>query len=285
MDPELIADYECATGEGPIWHEVEQKLYWTDIPAGRMFRYDPETKQHEQFYEGPVVGGFTIQVDGSLLLFGERGSVAIWREGERIPVIDEIPEERDTRFNDVIADPEGRVYCGTMPTESRSGRLYRLDLNGEVTQIFDGTGVSNGMGFTPDLSHMYHTDTTKREINRYRYDRQTGELSEKVLFVETPESEGMPDGMTVDNEGYVWSARWDGGALFRYALDGSLDRQFVFPAKKVSSVTFAGTDYRDIYVTTAGGGNKSVEGEGAGALFRIRPGHRGRPEFLSRIGI
>jgi D-xylono/L-arabinono-1,4-lactonase len=285
MEPELIADYECATGEGPIWHEAEEKLYWSDIPAGRMFRFDPASGKHEQFYDGPVVGGFTIQADGSLLLFGERGSVTIWREGQMTPVIAEIPEERETRFNDVIADPEGRVYCGTMPTEDRPGRLYRLDLNGDLSTVIEGTGVSNGMGFTPDLSAMYHTDSTKREITRYRYTRSTGELSDPELFVRTPEGEGVPDGMTVDAEGYVWSARWDGNALFRYSPDGELERTYPFPAKKVSSVVFAGNDYRDVYVTTAGGQNKPEEGDGAGALFRLRPGFVGRPEFLSRIGI
>ena len=285
MEPELIADYECVTGEGPIWHEAEQRLYWADIPTGRMFRYDPATGHHEQFYEGPVVGGFTIQADGSLLLFGERGSVRIWRDGQTETVLDEIPEERETRFNDVIADPDGRVYCGTMPTENRPGRLYRLDTNGDLTEVIDGLGVSNGMGFTPDLTFMYHTDTTKREINRYRYDRATGELSEKTLFIQTPEGEGGPDGMTVDADGYVWSARWDGSALFRYTPEGQLESSYPFPAKKVSSVIFAGTDYRDVYVTTAGGHNKPEEGSGAGALFRIRPGAQGRPEFLSKIGI
>ncbi len=285
MEPELIADYECVTGEGPIWHEAEQRLYWADIPTGRMFRFDPATGEHEQFYDGPVVGGFTVQADGSLLLFGERGAISIWRNGKRETVVDEIPDERKTRFNDVIADPEGRVYCGTMPTDDRPGRLYRLDTNGDLTVVVEGTGVSNGLGFTPDLAHVYHTDTTKRVINRYRYDRTSGAISEKALFVRTPEGEGGPDGMTVDTEGYVWSARWDGSALFRYSPDGEFDRHYSFPARKVSSVIFAGPDYRDVYVTTAGGHNKAEEGHAAGALFRIRPGFQGRPEFLSKIGI
>ncbi|TVR72967.1 MAG: SMP-30/gluconolactonase/LRE family protein [Sphaerobacteraceae bacterium] len=285
MEPELIADYACATGEGPIWHESERRLYWCDIPAGRMFRYDPETGQHEQFYDGPVVGGFTIQADGSLLLFGERGAITIWRDGQTETVIDEIPDEVNTRFNDVIADPEGRVFCGTMPTDDRPGHLYRLERNGDLSIVIDGVGVSNGLGFTPDLSHMYHTDSTKRQINKYRYDRSSGEISDKQLFLQTPEGEGVPDGMTVDLEGYVWSARWDGNALFRYTPDAELDQTFKFPAKKVSSAVFAGPDYSDIYVTTAGGTNKAEEGEGAGALFRIRPGIKGRAEFQSRIGL
>src|SRR5690606_40390823 len=102
MEPELIADYQCVTGEGPLWHPTEQRLYWADIPTGRMFRYDPKTGQHEQFYSDEVVGGFTIQDDGALLLFMARGAVKIWRDGQLETILDEIPDERETRFNDVF---------------------------------------------------------------------------------------------------------------------------------------------------------------------------------------
>ena len=97
--------------------------------------------------------------------------------------------------------------------------------------------------------------------------------------------EGIPDGMTVDAQGYVWSARWDGGCLVRYAPDGTEERRIAFPARKVSSATFGGEGYADIYVTTAGGDRKETEGEGAGALFRIPPGIRGVEEFYSRVGL
>jgi len=283
MKPELIADYACATGEGPLWHAGEQRLYWADIPTGRMLRYDPVSGTHEQFYEGESVGGFTIQADGALLLFMPKGAVRIWREGTITTVMDEIPDERESRFNDVIADPAGRIFCGTMPTKNRLGRLYRLDPDGTVTKLLDGIGCSNGMGFTPDRKRMYHTDSPKREIYLFDYDQDTGAITNQRVFVRTPEGEGVPDGMTVDAEGYVWSARWDGGCLVRYAPDGSEDRRIHFPAEKVSSVTFGGEDYTDIYVTTAGGNNKEANGPGAGALFRINFGIRGVPEFPSRI--
>lgn len=283
MTPELIADYECVTGEGPLWHPGEQRLYWTDIPTGRMFRYDPIAGAHEQCYTGEVVGGFTIQADGALLLFMARGTVKIWREGELSTVIDEIPAERESRFNDVIADPAGRVFCGTMPTESQPGRLYRLDPDGALTQLLDSVGRSNGMGFTPDLERMYYTDSFKREIYLFDYDQDSGDIANRRVFVQTPEGEGFPDGMTVDAEGYVWSARWDGGCLVRYAPDGHEVLRIRLPAKKVSCVTFGGADYTDMYVTTAGGDHKAQEGAGAGALFRLNLGVRGRPEFLSHI--
>ncbi len=285
MKPEIVADYACVTGEGPLWHPDEQRVYWVDIPAGRMFRYDPSTGAHEQFYSGEVVGGFTIQQDGALLLFMARGAVAVWRDGDLDYVLQEIPDERASRFNDVIADPAGRVFCGTMPTRERPGRLYRLDTDGTLTVVLEGVGCSNGMGFTPDRRRMYHTDSRAREIYLFDYDGESGVIANRRLFVRTPEGEGVPDGMTVDADGFVWSARWDGGCLVRYAPDGTEERRVHFPARKVSSVIFGGEDYADMYVTTAGGDKKEQEGAGAGALFRLDAGVRGVPEFRSRIGL
>ena len=285
MQPELIADYQCITGEGPMWHPMEQRVYWVDIPTGRMFRYDPATGKHEQVYQGEMIGGFTIQADGALLLFQGRGAVRIWRDGALSTVIDEIPDERATRFNDVFADTEGRVFCGTMPTKERLGRLYRLDTDGSIHLVLDGIRCSNGMGLTPDRKGLYYTDSGKREIYLFDYDAATGSLTNQRLFVQTPEGEGVPDGMTVDAEGYVWSARWDGGHLFRYSPTGELVDKVAFPAKKVSCVTFGGPDYTDMYVTTAGGNRKETDGQGAGALYRINLGIRGVPECLSRVGL
>ncbi|HXF64309.1 MAG TPA: SMP-30/gluconolactonase/LRE family protein [Caldilineaceae bacterium] len=283
MEPELIADYQCVTGEGPLWHPTEQRVYWTDIPTGRMFRYDPKTGHHEQFYSGDVVGGFTIQDDGALLLFQARGAVKIWRDGKLETILEEIPDERETRFNDVFADPEGRVFCGTMPTKERKGRLYRLDPDRTLTLLLEGIGISNGMGLTPDRRQLYYTDSAAKQIYLFDYDQATGAISNQRVFVDSRDEEGVPDGMTVDAEGYVWSARWDGSCLIRYTPDGREERRIHFPAKKVSSVIFGGPDYTDMYVTTAGGNDKATNGPGAGALFRLRLGIRGTPEFPSRI--
>lgn len=283
MEPELIADYQCVTGEGPLWHPTEQRVYWADIPQGRLFRYDPKTGQHEQCYSGDVVGGFTIQDDGALLLFMARGAVKIWRDGQLETILEDIPDERTTRFNDVFADPEGRVYCGTMPTQDRLGRLYRLDPDRTLTLLLEGIGTSNGMGLTLDRKQLYYTDSGAKKIYLFDYDRSSGAIGNQRVFKDSNDEEGVPDGMTVDAEGYVWSARWDGYRLTRYAPDGSEDRRILFPAKKVSSVIFGGPDYMDMYVTTAGGQDKAENGPGAGALFRLRLGIQGLPEFPSRI--
>ncbi len=284
--PTLIADYHCQTAENPLWHPQERRVYWTDIPQGRLFRYDPATGQHEQCFDGAMVGGFTIQADGSLLLFMEEGAIATWREGKLNVIVNGLPAERDNRFNDVIADPAGRVFCGTVAKDvgSRPGRLYRLDLDGSLHQILDNLTIANGMGFTPDRRKMYLTDSAKRTIYLFDYAQESGALTNQRVWLRTPDDAGVPDGLTVDAQGHVWSARWDGSALYRYTPDGVEERRIDFPAKKVSSVTFGGADLQDLYVTTAlAGGTKAEEGDGAGGLFHLRLGIQGLPEFPSRI--
>lgn len=288
MEPELVADYACHVGEGPLWHPGEQRLYWTDITAGRMFWYEPSSGRHEQCYEGEPVGGMTMQADGALLLFMARGAVKLWRAtnpSQLTTVIEDIPAERHSRFNDVIADPGGRVFCGTMPSPDSLGRLYRLNTDRTLDVVLVDIGCANGMGFTGDRRHMYFTDSTPREIYVLNYDTATGLLGNQRLWLCTPEGQGVPDGMTVDAEGCVWSARWDGGCLVRYAPDGTEMQRIPFPARKVSSATFGGPDYADLYVTTAGGEDRAANGPGAGALFHLTPGVRGVPEFPSRIKV
>jgi sugar lactone lactonase YvrE len=286
MEPEIVADHRCHTGENPLWHPMEKNLYWTDIPRGRLYRYDPATGKSGQCFEGAPVGGFTVQVDGALLLFMARGAVARWSGGNLDFIVREIEAEKGNRFNDVIADPSGRVFCGTMGDKKGSGRLYRLDADGSIHVMLEGIGVSNGMGFTPDRRHMYYTDSAYRRIYLFDYEGESGTIANQRIWLTTPENEGSPDGLTVDAGGFVWSARWNGSAVYRYSPGGTEDRRIAFPALKVSSVCFGGDELSDLYVTTAlGDGEREKEGAGAGALFRLRSRVRGVPEFFSRIGI
>ncbi len=283
MEPEVVVDYALKVGENPLWDSEEKLLYWEDIHTGRIFRFDPVSGVHETVYEGDIVGGFTIEEDGALLLFMENGCVKVFRDGSLATVVEEIPEECGTRFNDVIADPEGRVFCGTMPGEDHPASVYRLDRDGSITKVIEGVGLSNGMGFTPDLKTLYHTDSPKRTISLYEYDMKSGELGKRSVFVHTREGEGDPDGMTVDREGCVWSARWDGGCIVRYSAGGEEMLRIQFPVKKVSSLTFGGSDFADLYITTAGGDKRKEEGREAGSLFRVRTTIQGVGEFRSRI--
>jgi sugar lactone lactonase YvrE len=289
VEPRMVADTRLACGEATLWHEAEQKLYWLDIPNGEIYRYDPREGRHERVHAGEVIGGFTIQADGSLLLFMAKGAVRIWRperpERELSTVIAEIPAERDTRFNDVIADPEGRVLCGTMSTSTPrgTGRLYRLERDGRLTCLLDGIGISNGMGFTPDRRRMYYTDSSKGEIYVFDYERQSGALRNRRVLIRVPASEGEPDGLTVDAEGFIWSARWNGGCIVRFDPEGREVLRVGLPARKVSCLTFGGRDHKDIYISTAGGDKREEEGAGAGALFCVNLGIPGCAEFASRI--
>jgi D-xylonolactonase len=283
--PEIVADTRLACGEGTLWHEAEQKLYWLDIPDGAVYRYDPRAGSHERVHKGEVIGGFTIQADGSLLLFMAKGAVRVWKRGKLSTVIEQLPEEREARFNDVIADPEGRVFCGTMSTSSPRGlgRLYRLERDGKIIRLLDGIGISNGMGFTPELKQMYYTDSAKGEIYVFDYERSSGSIRNQRALIRVPASEGEPDGLTVDAEGFIWSARWNGSSIVRFSPEGREVLRVGLPARKVSCLTFGGRDHKDIYISTAGGDKREEEGPGAGALFRVNLGIAGRAEFASRI--
>lgn len=286
MELELVAQFDCVTGEGPLWHPDEHCVYWTDIPQGKLFRYVPSSGKSEQVYSGDQVGGFTIQADGALLLFMARGAVALWRDDHLTPIIDYIPGEEDSRFNDVIADPAGRVFCGTMPSKGQPGSLYRLDTDGSLHKVLDRCiNVSNGFGFTPDRKGMYYTESMTKKIYLFDYDEQSGAITNQRVFVDSINEPGVPDGMTVDAGGYIWSARWDGFCLQHYSPTGRELQRIMFPTKKVSCPTFGGPDYMDMYVTTAGGHDKAENGPAAGALYRLRLGVKGVPEFRSGVRV
>jgi D-xylonolactonase len=284
LEPEVIADPGCQLGEGPLWHALENRLYWVDIPTGTIYRFSTGSNDMECFPTGQVIGGYTIQEDGSLLLFGAKGSIRAWHEGHITSVLEQIPGENETRFNDVIATPEGGIFCGTLSSKDHTGSLYYLTPYGEVVPVLRNVLCSNGMGFDLHRNLFYHTDSDRREISRFDY-LGDGKIANRRCFAQIEENEGVPDGMTVDAEGSIWSTHWKGNCLTCYDLDGNDVLKIAFPALRVTSVTFGGKDYSELYVTTAGGDQKQNEGWGAGAIFLLRPGVSGVPEFVSRIRI
>lgn len=285
--PALLVDHPSGTGEGPLWNVDEQCLYWVDIPRGELFRYDPATGENTLVYtHDGMIGGYTFQEDGSLLLFGDRGQIVRLAGGEARVVIDELPDERESRFNDVIADPLGRVLCGTMPAAGRLARLYLLNLDGSLQLLHDDIGLSNGFGFSPDNRTVYHTDSNARIIFRLTLDPGTGAYSDRQPLITIPDDGSVPDGMATDAEGTLWSARWDGHALYRITPDGDMTGKVPFPVRKVSSVAFGGPDLATAFVTSAGGENRGEEeGTLAGSLFSVDLGVRGRAPFRSRITV
>ncbi len=284
---ELISTPSCEIGENPLWHRDMAKLFFVDIPAGTVYTYDPARRDCSVFNRTRVTGGFTLQQDGSLLLFQDGRIATLALDGTlREVASNQCPGNE--RFNDVIADPEGRVFAGAM---GGNGRVLRFDLDGTVTEMAGFQGP-NGMGFTPDLRGMYFTDSPARTIYYFDYDRKTGGLSNRRTFAETPLDEGLPDGMTVDGDGYVWSAIWFGGRLKRYAPDGRWDHDVFLPVVQVSSVTFGGPELTDMYITTTSSTTADSLRPAAcdptaargGDLYRVRlPGIRGTLPFRSRV--
>lgn len=289
MQPaELLSDFVCEIGEGPLWHPAENTIIYLDISRGSVFQYNPASGSCSQLFRGRTTGGFTIQEDGSLLLFQDGRISVLQMNGQANEVATGLCPHNE-RFNDVIADPEGRVFAGTF---GGNGRLLRFDLDGHVSELFDGVGIPNGMGFSPDLQQMYFTDSVPRCIYCFDYDRTSGTLSNRRVFAEIPVDQGIPDGMTVDADGFVWTAIWFGGRIKRFSPDGRLEREIFLPAKQTSSVTFGGHDLNEIYVTTTSStGADAFQPPGydktafrGGGLYRLRvDGMRGKPPFRSRL--
>ena len=284
MHAQLAADTTCQLGEGPLWHPMEKCLYWADIPQKKLYKYDPATGEHEMVYEGRPIGAMTLQTDGSLLFMMDGGAISTWRDGQMKVVTESVAEEADSRFNDGIADPEGRVFAGTMKTKSRAGRLYRIDKDRSMHVMMEGVGCSNGLAFTADLKTMYFTDSTPRTIWKFDYDAVTGDIENQQTHSVIDKAMGcVPDGLTIDEDDCIWSARWDGYCVVHLDPDGRVIQQIDLPAKRVTSVCFGGDDLSQLYITTAGGEDRSKYGEKAGALFVAEPGVKGRAEFKSNI--
>jgi sugar lactone lactonase YvrE len=278
---EAVANYHCQVGENPRWNEREGRLYWVDIESGRLFRVDHATGEHECFHRNPdKIGGFTFQDDGSLLLLEVDRIAVLDPDGKRRVIAEQI-DSGMVRFNDAIADPEGRVFTGTIGKTDESGGLFRIDLDGSVQTLWRGTGCANGMGFSPDLRQFYWTCSTTYLIYVADYQRETGALSNRRVFHRAPREQGIPDGLTVDRSGRVWSARWDGGALLCLGADGGVLERAVLPVPQVSAAAFGGPELDTLYVTTAGG---QVDDRGDdGTLYRFKVAVPGTVEFRSRV--
>ncbi|HWV24231.1 MAG TPA: SMP-30/gluconolactonase/LRE family protein [Thermomicrobiales bacterium] len=285
--PQLLVDHTSGTGEGPLWHEEGRYLTWIDIPAGQLFRYTPDAGTHELIYQHTgQIGGYTIQRDGALIVFADNGAIFRLIGDMPDPIFPEIEELRGTRFNDVIADPEGRIFAGTMPLGDGSARLYRLDPNGELTLLYDDLTLSNGMGFSPDLATFYLTDSNSHRIYAIEYDRATGNLGKRTTLITTAENEIVPDGMAVDRDGAIWSAQYGGGGILKYTPEGKMIGKVELPVRNVTSITFGGPHFATAFVTSAGGAQRGEQnGFLAGSLFRLNPKTHGTAPFRSRIGM
>ena len=286
VDPDVLVDLPCETGEGPLWDDRNQSLTWNDIPPGTLYRYTPATGENVVIHQhDDAIGGHTLQEDGSLVVFAADGFIFTLRNGVTNTVVLSVREVVGSRFNDVASGPNGEVFCGTMPLNDGDARLYRLDPDGSLHLIWDDIGLSNGIGFSPDEKTMYLSDSNKRVIYRADYDKSDSSLANREVLIRLDSDSAVPDGMTVDANGDLWVAVWDGNCMLHYSPEGEIIDKMNFPVKKISSVNFGGSDFGTAFVTTAGGKNRDGDdGAMAGSLFAVDlPGVRGKSDYRSRI--
>lgn len=276
----LIADAHCACGEIPTWDAARRQLLWTDIPQGRLYRWHQDTGNYERFYDGPIVGGILLQADDSLLLFGENDVRRMNAEGS----IDTLIEDFDAaagRFNECIADPEGRIYCGTMGKDG-SGGLYRINTDASYSKICGGTNCANGMAFSPDMTTFYWTDSSPaRTIYKFDYEQMTGELTERRAWLQFQPADGTPDGLTIDVDGGLWVAFHGGSCVRHFSAAGEVLDVIPLPVKRITSCQWGGDALRELFITSSGGEDGSDTHDGA--LFHARVEAQGLPEFRSRL--
>lgn len=282
--PQLEINLKNNIGEGALWHLKKKCLYWIDIPNGQIFQYFPESKLLNSWKYDCQIGGFSINNDGKLLLFMQEGRISLWDDGKFEDIIKSLPYVKNNRFNDVIADPVGRVFCGIMSTKEKKGSLFRLNLDNSLTIVIEKTGTSNGMGFNKNQTKFYFCDSMDCTVSEFDYDKSTGDIfNRKIIFVTDFDTMGRPDGMCVDIQDNLWIALWKGWGIIKINSKGELLKKIKMPVRKVTNVCFAGENYSDMYINSAGYENKKLNGDLSGSLFKIKSFFLGKKEFLSKI--
>jgi len=271
-------------GEGPWWDAAEQRLWWVDIKGRRVRNATLDGAEGTALDTGQDVG-FAVPDDAGGLLAGLRdglhrhtataGWQRVWAGGW---------DTSDHRINDGKTDASGRLWFGTMhdPETAPTSALYRADDDGVPQQVLDGVVTSNGLGWSPDGRIFYYTDSLARTIWAFDHDPADGTLSRRRVLATDPAGY-VPDGLTVDVDGAVWAAKWDGSMLVRYRPDGTVDAELVLPVRRPTSAMFAGPDLSTLVVTSAG--LDPADGELAGAVFLIPTATSGLAQVRAHLPV
>lgn len=286
MKPEIkcAAPVKNKLGESPIWCPIDQALFWVDIEAGLLQRFDAQTGAVRSWRMPERIGSFALCEHGGAVVALASGFALFDFETGAIERL-AAPEKENprNRFNDGKCDRAGRFWAGTMDDQlsEHTGALYRLDPDRACRRMASGIGIPNSIAWSPDDRVFYFADTMDRTIYVYDFDRASGAIANRRVFCTMDGQPGTPDGSTVDAEGCLWNAQWDGWRLVRYDPKGRIERIIALPVQKPTSCMFGGPDLATLYVTSA---VWDLEGAAlaaqplAGALLAIDVGIRGLPE-------
>jgi len=287
LKAEPVLEAAARHGEGPVWHPTEQTLDWVDIMAGQLHRYDPQEDREVVIDVGQPLGAIAPRRAGGYVLAVEQGFGILEPSGTSRVVAHLDLGEPAQRMNDGGCDSAGRFWAGTMAYDysPRAGALYRLDLDFTVTQMLAGVTVSNGLDWADDDRTMYYIDSLAHGVDAFDFDISSGTIGNRRRVIDvasdtsSPIGLTVPDGMTLDAEGFLWVAVYGGSEVRRYSPEGEIDSIVSVPACAVTSCAFGGEDLSTLYITSSvvfDDGREPL----AGSLFRCDPGIRGRPARL-----
>jgi sugar lactone lactonase YvrE len=273
---EVAVRAEAELGEGPTWDAAAGRLLWLDILRSRVHTYDPvsghrtvrTTEQHVGAVKPRAGGGLVLNLRDGIGLVDTAGEFR-WLRHEPVP---------GRRGNDAAVAPDGSLWAGTMRYDEATGggTLSRITGDGAAEVVLDDVTVSNGTGWSPDGRLMYYIDTPTRRIDVFDHDPATGRVSGRRPLATVEDGAGYPDGLTVDADGCVWVALWDGAAVRRYTPAGELDRVVPLPVPRVTACAFGGPELTDLYITTARVG-LSPAPPLAGSLMVLPAAGKGQP--------
>ncbi len=271
---ENILDARARLGECPVWDADRQQLFWVDVYNHRVHQFDPATQTDRSFNTGNVVSAIALTHSNPLLIAqGDRLDLLNLETGDLTPVYQTTFPFPNTRFNDGKCDPQGRFWIGSISEAPEQAELYRFDPDGSWHVMETGLTISNGLGWSPDGSTFYLTDSAKHRIYAYRFDGGTGEIGDRRILIDLTAEGVEPDGLTIDSQGNIWSALWNGWCIACFSPAGNELQRIRLPAQRPTSVTFAGADLTEMYITSASIGlsQKEIQQQiSAGDLFHLK---------------
>ncbi|HEY2862316.1 MAG TPA: SMP-30/gluconolactonase/LRE family protein [Casimicrobiaceae bacterium] len=281
---ECVLDARASLGECPVWSIEEQVLYWIDINAPSLNRFDPKSRSNLAWPMPSSIGSYALREQGGFVAALRDGIWLIDRAGRLGDRMAEAPyDPSHHRFNDGRADAAGRYWAGTMNErrEASSGALYCIDPYFTLTRVLDGIMISNGLAWSPDGRTLYHADTPTRTVNAYDFDATSGAVGGKRTFAHFDGETERPDGAAVDSEGCYWIAFYRGGKVVRLSTRGERIAEYAVPAMCPTMCAFGGPDLRTLYVTTARQNREPDELARlpqSGGVFAMQVDTPGRPE-------